>query len=196
MQDPAFRADQRNQMYAPHVEPINRLVDELASQGLGWVPRVAPVHGGFDAQVLLVLRDPGPAVVDPDLEGTGFLLRGEPRSDRRAHLRAAGPGRYRRQPDTAMERLPPVREPSPKRHRTPYRHRAAPTVARAAPSAAGRSPAGYACATFLEPAAAGSPQCWVRPNGARRSSSRRRPACCTTESGPSGQRHLILDGPS
>ncbi len=48
MQGPAFRADQRNQMYAPRVEPINRLVDELASQGLGWVPRVAPVHGGVD----------------------------------------------------------------------------------------------------------------------------------------------------
>jgi len=48
MQDLAFRADQRNQTYAPHVEPINRLVDELASQGLGWVPRVAPVHGGVD----------------------------------------------------------------------------------------------------------------------------------------------------
>jgi len=38
MQDPAFRADQRNQMYAPQVEPITRLVMG-SSQGLGWVPR-------------------------------------------------------------------------------------------------------------------------------------------------------------
>ena len=88
MQDPAFRADQRNQMYAPHVEPINRLVDELASQRLGWVPPVAPVHGGVDAQVLLVLRDPGPADADPDLEEAGFLCaeNNEPTAERICEL--------------------------------------------------------------------------------------------------------------
>ncbi|WP_229716192.1 uracil-DNA glycosylase [Mangrovihabitans endophyticus] len=52
--------------------PINALVDELHDeQGRGWLPYVAPVHGGTRARVLSVLRDPGPATQVG--VGSGFL---------------------------------------------------------------------------------------------------------------------------
>ncbi len=73
MREPAFRQGQRDGLYEPHVAPVNRLVDELAGEGRGWLPRVAPVHGGVRARLLWVMRDPGPGVADPDHEGTGFL---------------------------------------------------------------------------------------------------------------------------
>ncbi len=74
MRDPAFRRQQRDGLYAPHVAPVNTLVDELGRQeGDGWLPHVAPVHGGADARLLWVLRDPGPAVADPDRDAAGFL---------------------------------------------------------------------------------------------------------------------------
>jgi hypothetical protein len=72
MADPAFRAQQLDDRYAEHVRPVNELVDELRDQdGLGWVPYVAPLHGGAQAPVLSVLRDPGPATRDG--VGSGFL---------------------------------------------------------------------------------------------------------------------------
>jgi hypothetical protein len=71
MADPAFRAQQHRDRYAPHIRPINELVDELRKQGAEWLPYVAPLHGGINATVLTVLRDPGPATqVD---SGSGFL---------------------------------------------------------------------------------------------------------------------------
>ena len=36
--DPSFRAEQRAGTWAPHVAPVNRLVDDLRSQGRGCVP--------------------------------------------------------------------------------------------------------------------------------------------------------------
>ncbi len=73
MRDPAFRRAQRERLYAPHVAPINWLVDELAAEAGTWLPHVAPVHGGVNARLLWVLRDPGPAVADPDRSDAGFL---------------------------------------------------------------------------------------------------------------------------
>jgi len=72
MSDPAFRADQRQRRYDAHIEPINRYVDEIRAYGLGWAPYVAPLHGGVEARVLSILRDPGPATQDVD-GGSGFL---------------------------------------------------------------------------------------------------------------------------
>jgi hypothetical protein len=71
MADPVFRAEQRASIWAPHVAPVNRLVDDLRSQGGGWVPYVAPLHGGIEARVLSVLRDPGPKTQEQ--RGSGFL---------------------------------------------------------------------------------------------------------------------------
>lgn len=71
MADAAFREQQWVDRYAPHIAPINQYVDELREQGRGWVPYVAPLHGGSDAQVLSVLRDPGPATHDDG--GSGFV---------------------------------------------------------------------------------------------------------------------------
>ena len=73
MRDSAFRREQRDGLYAPHVAPINTLVDGLGRQADGWLPHVAPVHGGVQARLLWVLRDPGPAVADPDRDAAGFL---------------------------------------------------------------------------------------------------------------------------
>ena len=40
--------------------------------GYGWAPYVAPIHGGINARILSILRDPGPATRDGDA-GSGFL---------------------------------------------------------------------------------------------------------------------------
>ncbi len=73
MRDPAFRRYQREHLYDPHVAPLNHLVDQLAQWGRGWLPHVAPIHGGTQARLLWVLRDPGRATVDPDGHAAGFL---------------------------------------------------------------------------------------------------------------------------
>jgi hypothetical protein len=50
MADPAFRRGQEAALRAPHIKPINDLVDALRDQdGRGWVPYVAPMHGGVNA---------------------------------------------------------------------------------------------------------------------------------------------------
>jgi hypothetical protein len=72
MGDAEFRSQQYQHRYDPHVKPINELVDCLRDpQGRGWVPYVAPVHGGVDSCILSILRDPGPATQDG--VGSGFL---------------------------------------------------------------------------------------------------------------------------
>lgn len=71
MADPVFRAAQHAERYAAHVRPINELVDALRDDVRGWMPYVAPLHGGVAAGVLSVLRDPGPATQVGD--GSGFL---------------------------------------------------------------------------------------------------------------------------
>ena len=74
MADPVFAKTQREGLYAPHVAPVNRLVDRLRdAEGRGWAPHVAPVHGGVHARLLWILRDPGPATVDPNRQEAGFL---------------------------------------------------------------------------------------------------------------------------
>ncbi len=71
MADAKFRAMQEANRYTSHVGPINELVDRLRSVDRGWVPHVAPLHGGIAAPVLSLLRDPGPATRGD--EGSGFL---------------------------------------------------------------------------------------------------------------------------
>lgn len=69
MADEGFRTAQWDQRFAPHIAPINEFVDRLRVQA--WAPYVAPIHGGIDARVLTLLRDPGPAT--QDTLGSGFL---------------------------------------------------------------------------------------------------------------------------
>lgn len=72
MADEPFRVTQEQARYAPHVRAINELVDQLRDPGgRGWMPYVAPWHGGVHARVLSVLRDPGPKTQDG--AGSGFL---------------------------------------------------------------------------------------------------------------------------
>jgi hypothetical protein len=60
MRDPDFKQEQLDGLRAPHVAPINALVDELRDpDGRGWVPYVAPVYGGIYARVLCIQSDPG-----------------------------------------------------------------------------------------------------------------------------------------
>jgi hypothetical protein len=71
MAEASFRVEQEQGRYAPHVRPVNELVDELCRSGDAWMPHVAPVHGGVEARVLTVLRDPGPKTQVG--VGSGFL---------------------------------------------------------------------------------------------------------------------------
>lgn len=71
MADPTFREQQWADRYAPHIAPVNKYVDELREVGRGWAPYVAPIHGGVEARVLSILRDPGPATQDEI--GSGFI---------------------------------------------------------------------------------------------------------------------------
>lgn len=71
MADPEFRAQQWADRCAPHIAPVNEYVDELREVGRGWAPYVAPLHGGVEARVLSILRDPGPATQDEF--GSGFI---------------------------------------------------------------------------------------------------------------------------
>lgn len=72
MREEAFRIEQEQGRYAPHVRPVNEMVDALRDQdGRGWMPHVAPWHGGVEARVLSILRDPGPKTQEG--AGSGFL---------------------------------------------------------------------------------------------------------------------------
>ncbi|MFE0702337.1 uracil-DNA glycosylase [Streptomyces sp. NPDC058872] len=72
MREESFRAEQEEGRYAPHVRPVNEMVDALRQQdGRGWMPYVAPWHGGAEARVLSLLRDPGPKTQAGT--GSGFL---------------------------------------------------------------------------------------------------------------------------
>lgn len=73
MRDPRFREAQTGGIRLPHVAPINDLVDDLRTEGRGWVPYVAPMYGGVDAEMLSVFRDPGPMTNDLSGRGSGFL---------------------------------------------------------------------------------------------------------------------------
>jgi hypothetical protein len=73
MRDPQFRKQQEDDLRAPHIAPVNGLVDELTDPaGRGWVPYVAPSYGGVNARVLNILRDPGPKTHSQH-GGSGFL---------------------------------------------------------------------------------------------------------------------------
>ena len=87
MRDDAFRADQWARRFDAHIAPVNRLVDALQEpDGRGWVPYIAPLHGGVDATVLSVLRDPGPATQPGN--GSGFLCieNDDPTAERQSDL--------------------------------------------------------------------------------------------------------------
>jgi hypothetical protein len=72
MRDPRFRRSQEEGIRLPHVAAINALVDDLREEGRGWVPYVAPIYGGVEAEMLSILRDPGP-MTNAAQNGSGFL---------------------------------------------------------------------------------------------------------------------------
>ncbi|RTY35931.1 uracil-DNA glycosylase [Chlorobium phaeovibrioides] len=57
MREYAFREDQWQRRYEPHVEAINRYIDQQLGDTVPYVP---PLHGGCKARLLNVLSDPGP----------------------------------------------------------------------------------------------------------------------------------------
>lgn len=70
MADPAFRQEQHSLLQEPHIAPISAYVDTLRADGR-WMPYVAPLHGGVEARLLSVARDPGPKT--QDATGSGML---------------------------------------------------------------------------------------------------------------------------
>jgi hypothetical protein len=75
MREPAFKAEQFEGVHLPHVTAVNQVVESLRepepSAGRGWVPYVAPLHGGSEARILSILRDPGP--MTHETKGSGML---------------------------------------------------------------------------------------------------------------------------
>lgn len=87
MANEAFRQEQYEQHMAAHIAPINQFVAALQDpvQRL-WLPEVAPMHGGTDAMVISVLRDPGPKTQQGT--GSGFLCveNDDPTAERQLEL--------------------------------------------------------------------------------------------------------------
>lgn len=72
MAQPAFRQSQIGGIYAPHVAPLNRYVDDLGSKPReGKPPYIAPMYFGVTGHALGVFRDPGPKA--GGVKGSGFL---------------------------------------------------------------------------------------------------------------------------
>lgn len=69
MADPDFRRSQLDELYAPHVKAVNKLVDELRVDERRWAPYVAPLHAGVLTRLLVVIDHPGPA---PDGPGRAY----------------------------------------------------------------------------------------------------------------------------
>jgi hypothetical protein len=56
MRDRAYRAEQWRDRYASHIEPVNRLVEELGVQAAaGRPPYVAPMYRGVHAVALAMI---------------------------------------------------------------------------------------------------------------------------------------------
>jgi hypothetical protein len=87
MKDPVFLEHQKLHRLDPHIAPINEFVASLQNQDdQRWVPEVAPIHGGVDAVVLTLLRDPGPKTQED--RGSGFLCieNDDPTAERQCEL--------------------------------------------------------------------------------------------------------------
>ena len=70
MKDDAFRTGQHARLHEPHIAPITAYVESL--RGLDrWLPYVAPLHGGVNARMLTILRDPGKGTLAEG--GSGML---------------------------------------------------------------------------------------------------------------------------
>lgn len=64
MAEPAFHEDQWSRRYDQHVEPLDRLTDELGERDdAGHPPYIAPMYRGSEAPVLSLLRDPGARII-------------------------------------------------------------------------------------------------------------------------------------
>ena len=68
----SVREEAERRRYESHIEPINRLVDELREERRRGMPYVDARYGGVEAEVLFLFQDPGPRT-DTDRSGSGFL---------------------------------------------------------------------------------------------------------------------------
>jgi len=77
MRDPELRQQQVGGLRAPHIAPVNALVDEVTDpSGRGWVPCVAPAYGGMDARAVSSAR---PRTGDPVTKRRVRRRRDQPR---------------------------------------------------------------------------------------------------------------------
>lgn len=70
MANPEFRAQQHAALREPHIAPITEFIDSLRTPDR-WLPYVAPLHGGVNARMLTLLRDPGKKTLD--VGGSGMV---------------------------------------------------------------------------------------------------------------------------
>lgn len=66
-----FKEQQEAGLDAPHVAQLNAMIRRLTKSGPAPVPFISPYHGGADARVLTLLRDPGPKA--DATKGSGYL---------------------------------------------------------------------------------------------------------------------------
>jgi hypothetical protein len=87
MKSKSFQQQQLDGIRLLHVEPFNRLVDEIATPS-EWVPYVAPQYGGVEARLLALFRDPGPKT--QRIGGSGMLCteNDDPSAERYSNLLA------------------------------------------------------------------------------------------------------------
>ncbi|PQZ92334.1 hypothetical protein CQ018_12600 [Arthrobacter sp. MYb227] len=72
MTDPDFRNSQEAELWAEHVAPINSLVEDLRAENpTSSVQFTAPLHGGTDARILVLL--PAPESVNRPQDGSDIL---------------------------------------------------------------------------------------------------------------------------
>lgn len=86
MADAVFREAQVAALRDDHVGPINSLVDDLIREREEWMPYVAPTYGGVHAEILLVLRDPGPKTREGSGSGMLSAENDDPGAERAASL--------------------------------------------------------------------------------------------------------------
>jgi hypothetical protein len=85
MRSKSFQQQQWEGIYLPHVEPFNRLVDEIATDSER-VPYVAPQYGGVGARLLALFRDPGPKTQRDVGSGMLCVENDDPSADRYSHF--------------------------------------------------------------------------------------------------------------
>jgi hypothetical protein len=90
----AFLDWQLEHRYDAHVAPLNLWIDERnEASAPEWLPFISPIHGGVNARIITLLRDPGPFAMKISPHLLNFALSPTPVSaPRHTHPGTRTPG--------------------------------------------------------------------------------------------------------